>query len=82
MTQPRGYLPTLKLRTQRVGDHVEVHVRDNGNGILNQPGTHFQPVLQHEIPDKGEGIVVQTHARHGGEIRVRTERGVEYTDMM
>ena len=82
----KGYLPTLKLRTHRVGDHVEVHVRDNGNGIPQSALERiFNPFYTTKPPDKGTGLGLSLSSdimrEHGGEIRVETEEG-EYTDMI
>ncbi|MYB89527.1 MAG: HAMP domain-containing protein [Proteobacteria bacterium] len=82
----KDYLPTLKLSTRQVGEHVEVHVRDNGNGIPESALERiFNPFYTTKPPDKGTGLGLSLSndimREHGGEIRVDTKEG-EYTDMI
>ena len=82
----KDYQPTLKLSTQSVGDHVEIHVRDNGNGIPQSALERiFNPFYTTKPPDKGTGLGLSLSSdimrEHGGEIRVETEEG-KYTDMI
>ena len=80
------YQPVLHLSTQLAGDFLEVHVRDNGNGIpesaLNQI---FNPFFTTKPPDQGTGLGLSLSSdivrEHGGEFRVDTKEG-EYTDMI
>ena len=82
----KDYQPTLKLSTRLVGDHVEIHVRDNGNGIPQSALERiFNPFYTTKPPDKGTGLGLSLSSdimrEHGGEIRVETEEG-KYTDMI
>lgn len=82
----KGYQPTLKLSTRLVGEYVEVHVRDNGNGIPESALERiFNPFYTTKPPDKGTGLGLSLSndimREHGGEIRVDTKEG-EYTDMI
>ncbi len=82
----KEYQPILKLSTLQVGDHVEVHVRDNGNGIPESALERiFNPFYTTKPPDKGTGLGLSLSSdimrEHGGEIRVDTKEG-EYTDMI
>ena len=82
----KEYQPVLKLSTLQVGDFVEVHVRDNGNGIPESALERiFNPFYTTKPPDKGTGLGLSLSSdimrEHGGEIRVDTKEG-EYTDMI
>ncbi len=82
----KEYQPVLKLSTRQVGDFVEVHVRDNGNGIPESALERiFNPFYTTKPPDKGTGLGLSLSSdimrEHGGEIRVDTKEG-EYTDMI
>ena len=82
----KDYQPTLKLSTQLVDDHVEVHVRDNGNGIPESALERiFNPFYTTKPPDQGTGLGLSLSndivRQHGGEIRVETKEG-EYTEMI
>ena len=82
----KEYQPVLKLSTRQVGDFVEVHVRDNGNGIPESALERiFNPFYTTKPPDKGPGLGLSLSSdimrEHGGEIRVDTKEG-EYTDMI
>ena len=80
-----AYHPQLRLRTRLAGDHVEVHIRDNGNGIPESAVENiFNPFFTTKPPDKGTGLGLSISGDivrdHGGEIRVDTKEG-EYTEM-
>lgn len=82
----KEYQPVLRLSTLQVGDFVEVHVRDNGNGIPESALERiFNPFYTTKPPDKGTGLGLSLSSdimrEHGGEIRVDTKEG-EYTDMI
>ena len=82
----KEYQPVLRLSTRQVGDFVEVHVRDNGNGIPESALERiFNPFYTTKPPDKGTGLGLSLSSdimrEHGGEIRVDTKEG-EYTDMI
>ena len=80
------YQPTLNLSTQLAGEFLEVHVRDNGNGIPESALKQiFNPFFTTKPPDKGTGLGLSLSSdivrEHGGEFRVDTKEG-EYTDMI
>lgn len=80
------YQPTLNLSTQLAGEFLEVHVRDNGNGIPKSTLKQiFNPFFTTKPPDKGTGLGLSLSSdivrEHGGEFRVDTKEG-EYTDMI
>lgn len=80
------YQPTLNLSTQLAGEFIEVHVRDNGNGIPESALEQiFNPFFTTKPPDKGTGLGLSLSSdvvrQHGGEFRVDTKEG-EYTDMI
>ncbi|WP_420612352.1 sensor histidine kinase [Candidatus Spongiisocius sp.] len=85
---PRGdtpYMPTVWLMTKRVGDRVQVMIRDNGDGIpADVVDKIFNPFFTTKPTDKGTGLglalssdIVRTH---GGTISVDTEEG-EFAQM-
>ena len=85
---PRGdtpYMPTVWLITKRVGDRVQVIIRDNGDGIpADVVDKIFNPFFTTKPTDKGTGLglalssdIVRTH---GGTISVDTEEG-EFAQM-
>ena len=80
------YQPTLNLSTQLAGEFLEVHVRDNGNGIPESALKQiFNPFFTTKPPDKGTGLGLSLSSdivrEHGGDFRVDTKEG-EYTDMI
>ena len=85
-TGVESYQPTLKLSTRLAGGCVEVHIRDNGNGISESALEHiFNPFFTTKPPDKGTGLGLSmssdTVREHGGDFRVDTKEG-EYTEMI
>jgi signal transduction histidine kinase len=76
-----GFGPALTLATHRLGDRVEVRIRDNGNGLPPEVRERmFEPFFTTKPAGSGTGlglsiafeIIVQTHQ---GAIRVETEPG-------
>ena len=81
-----SYLPTLWLITRRTDEHVEVRVRDNGNGIPPEIADRiFNPFFTTKPTDKGTGLGLAISSdivrQHGGAIRVESEPG-EFTEMI
>ena len=74
-----GYMPTLLLSTRRGEDHVEVRIRDNGNGMPPEVVEKiFNPFFTTKPTDRGTGLglaisrdIVQ---KHGGSIQRRRRR--------
>ena len=80
-TAPAAYAPTIALRTKRRDEHIEIRIRDNGNGIPAAIREKiFNPFFTTKPTGQGTGlglslsfdIVVQGH---GGEISVESEEG-------
>ena len=81
-----SYMPTLWLITRRVDDHVEVRIRDNGNGIPPEIADRiFNPFFTTKPTDKGTGLGLAISSdivrQHGGTIKVESDPG-EFTEMI
>ncbi len=79
-----GFSPTVSVRTADHGDHVEVRIRDNGNGIPAAARDKiFHPFFTTKPPGKGTGLGLSISydivRQHRGEIRVDSAPG-EYTE--
>jgi signal transduction histidine kinase len=82
-----GYAPTVSVRTQRVGDEVEVRVRDNGTGIPEAVRQKiFQPFFTTKPAGEGTGLGLSlAHdiiaQGHGGTLTVASQegQGTEFT---
>lgn len=80
------YEPTLWLTTRRVGDSVEIRIRDNGNGIPpDAVDKIFNPFFTTKPTDKGTGLGLALSndivRKHGGAIKVETQLG-QFTEMV
>ena len=81
--KPEGYEPAVSVSTKRMGNKVEIRVKDNGNGIPQKVQDKiFQPFFTTKPSGQGTGLglslsydIVKTH---GGEIKVETKEG-EFT---
>ena len=79
------YMPTVWLKTKRVGDRAQVIIRDNGDGIPEDViDKIFNPFFTTKPTDKGTGLglalssdIVRTH---GGAISVESKEG-EFAQM-
>jgi signal transduction histidine kinase len=76
-----SFRPTLSLSTKNLGSHIEIRIRDNGNGIPTEIREKmFTPFFTTKPTGQGTGlglsishdIIVQ---QHHGEINVETEEG-------
>lgn len=85
--QKDSYFPVLTVSTKRIGDLVEVRIRDNGKGIPDEIRDKiFNPFFTTKAAGSGTGlglsisfdIVVQGH---GGELTVQSEPG-EFTEFI
>jgi len=85
-TNRGDYEPTLTASTKNLGDHVEIRIRDNGNGIpADVKEKMFEPFFTTKPTGEGTGlglsishdIIVKQHA---GFIEVDTEPG-EFTEI-
>ncbi|MFD0797964.1 ATP-binding protein [Maribacter chungangensis] len=74
------YKPTVWVSTKRIGNTVEVAIRDNGNGVPDRVRDKiFQPFFTTKPSGEGTGLglslsydIVKTH---GGELRLDTKQG-------
>ena len=74
------YKPTVWVSTKRIGNTVEVAIRDNGNGVPDRVKDKiFQPFFTTKPSGEGTGLglslsydIVKTH---GGELRLDTKQG-------
>lgn len=74
------YQPTVWVSTKRLGNTVEVAIRDNGNGVPDRVKDKiFQPFFTTKPSGEGTGLglslsydIVRTH---GGELRLDTKQG-------
>jgi two-component system, NtrC family, sensor kinase len=78
------YEPTISVSTRKIGDKVEVKVRDNGNGIPQKLLEKiFQPFFTTKPTGQGTGLGLSISydivKAHGGELKVETKEG-EYTE--
>ena len=75
-----GYKPTVIVSSKKVGDKIEIKVRDNGNGIP-QKVLHkiFQPFFTTKPTGQGTGLGLSLSydivKAHGGELKVETKEG-------
>ncbi len=72
--------PTVEVRSKRVGDKVEISVKDNGLGIPQKVlDKILQPFFTTKPTGQGTGLglslsydIIKTH---GGELKVETKEG-------
>jgi signal transduction histidine kinase len=75
-----GYEPVVTVNTKKMGDIVEIKVRDNGNGIPQKVlDKIFQPFFTTKPTGQGTGLGLSLAydiiKAHGGEIKVETKEG-------
>ena len=88
LESPRGgepYVPTVTLKTRRVGDRAAITIRDNGDGIPTDViDKIFNPFFTTKPTDKGTGLGLALSndivRQHGGTISVESSHG-EFTEM-
>ncbi len=74
------YGPTVSVSTKKIGQLVEIRVRDNGNGIpQNVIDKIFQPFFTTKPTGEGTGLGLSLSydivKAHGGEIKVESKEG-------
>ncbi|MEO6695990.1 MAG: ATP-binding protein [Ignavibacteria bacterium] len=74
------YEATVEVRTKKIGDKVEVKVRDNGSGIPQKVlDKIFQPFFTTKPTGQGTGLGLSLSydiiKAHGGELKVQTKEG-------
>jgi two-component system, NtrC family, sensor kinase len=77
---PGDYEPTVWVTTKRMGDLVEIRIKDNGNGIPPAAVDKiFQPFFTTKPTGEGTGLGLSISydiiKAHGGEITVDTREG-------
>ena len=76
-----GYAPTVRVSTRRVGDNVEIRVRDNGGGIpADVKQKIFQPFFTTKPTGEGTGLGLSLSydivtQGHGGSLTVNSHEG-------
>ena len=80
-----GYEPTVTVSTKKVGNKIEIRVKDNGTGIPQKAiDKIFQPFFTTKPTGQGTGLGLSLSydivtKGHGGELKVETREG-EYTE--
>jgi len=75
-----NYIPTVSISTKKIGDKVEIRVKDNGNGIPQKVlDKIFQPFFTTKPTGQGTGLGLSISydiiKAHRGEIKVETKEG-------
>ena len=75
-----NYEPTVAVSTKKIGDTVQVSVKDNGNGIPQKVlDKIFQPFFTTKPPGQGTGLGLSLSydivKAHSGELKVKTKEG-------
>jgi len=79
--QPQGYEPIVTVTTRKVGNKVQIAVKDNGNGIPHTIKEKiFQPFFTTKPTGQGTGLGLSMSydiitKGHGGELEVNTKEG-------
>jgi ligand-binding sensor domain-containing protein/signal transduction histidine kinase len=82
-----SYFPVLTVRTQNLGDKIEIRFRDNGTGIPPAALKKiFHPFFSTKPAGQGTGLGLSISYdvivhRHGGELKVDTTEG-EFTEFV
>ena len=82
-----GYEPVVSVSTQKIGQKVEIRVRDNGNGIPQKVlDKIFQPFFTTKPSGEGTGLGLSLSYEiitkgHDGELKVETKEG-EFTEFI
>jgi len=80
-TADRHYRPIVLVQTKKVNHHIQITVKDNGNGIpQNIVNKIFQPFFTTKPSGQGTGLGLSLAydiitKEHGGTIRVESESG-------
>ncbi|MGC4034632.1 MAG: ATP-binding protein [Chitinophagaceae bacterium] len=78
---PQGYEPTVEMYTKKIGNKVEIRVKDNGQGIPQSVADKiFQPFFTTKPTGQGTGLGLSLSydiitKGHGGELKVQSEEG-------
>ena len=77
-----GFSPTVIVSTKRIGDTIEIKIKDNGNGIPKQNLEKiFQPFFTTKPTGEGTGLGLSLSydivtKGHGGDLKVESEAGI------
>lgn len=79
-TASNGYTPLVQVSTRKKGNHVEIRVKDNGNGIQDKVADKiFQPFFTTKPTGQGTGLGLSISydiiKAHGGEIKINSKPG-------
>ncbi len=79
-TRKENFVPTVWVKTTKIGHKVEIRIRDNGNGIPDMIKEKiFQPFYTTKPTGEGTGLGLSLSydiiKAHGGEIKVETKSG-------
>ncbi|MEP6596121.1 MAG: ATP-binding protein [Ginsengibacter sp.] len=79
-TADENYRPIVSVQTKKSKSHIEIKVKDNGNGIpQNIVDKIFQPFFTTKPTGQGTGLGLSLSydivKAHGGEIKVKTKEG-------
>jgi signal transduction histidine kinase/ligand-binding sensor domain-containing protein len=75
-----AYEPTVSVSTHKIGDHIEIKVADNGNGIPDEVKEKiFQPFFTTKPAGQGTGLGLSLSydiiKAHGGLLKVESVQG-------
>ena len=76
-----NYKPTVKITTQKIDNKIEIHVKDNGNGIPEEiKDKIFQPFFTTKPTGEGTGLGLSLSydiitKGHGGALTVESQAG-------
>ena len=84
--QVEGFQPTVSVSTKKIGDKIEIRIKDNGVGIpQNVTDKIFQPFFTTKPTGQGTGLGLSLSydiiKAHGGEIKVETKEH-EYAEFI
>ncbi len=78
----KNYVPLVTVSTKRIGDTIEIKVKDNGNGIPDKIKEKiFQPFFTTKPTGEGTGLGLSLAydiitKGHGGELKVESVEGI------
>ncbi len=76
-----SYIPTVSISTKKSGNHIEIKIQDNGNGIPQSAiDKIFQPFFTTKPTGQGTGLGLSLSydiitKGHGGELKVESKEG-------
>ncbi len=78
--EKNGYVPTVSVRTKKVGKKIEISIKDNGNGVPEKiMDKIFQPFFTTKPTGQGTGLGLSISydiiKAHGGDLKVTSANG-------